>query len=316
MKRRRRYRSAASVVSGKLAVAIRRGVSRAHRRSPRRFVSDDCASNVGGGRWSSRAVPRVRHHRQSERAVHAASHGLADGIGRMVNHGCRRCRSCQNRGTLRRGHARFITWCSAVRVQHGRRGGNSGIASRSGGRVSWQFRGLVRLIRVKHWTEMRAVFVRPLVASVLLVMATVGLSSWAHHLVAAQRNGGDQLYSGAFVVFALLVVVTIGLWLRASITVASKIDFTPRALRWESWLAFGVSLSSIVVIGGTTLWWIQMGLHAPWFLEGAPVGVAASPWSLNLITAVLVMGLATVTALWGASRVAVTYRTTRWNAGR
>jgi hypothetical protein len=174
--------------------------------------------------------------------------------------------------------------------------------------------GFVRFLRANRVIEVRRSFLRPIVASAVLVIATFGLASWAHHLSTAQRNGTDGLYSGAFLAYALLVVGTIGLWTIVSVTVASRIDFTPRALRWESWFAVGVSLLAVVVFGSTTLWWIQMSLHAPWFLEGTATGTAASPWSAQLITTVLVMSLSSVTALWGASRVAMTYRPTRWNA--
>jgi hypothetical protein len=174
--------------------------------------------------------------------------------------------------------------------------------------------GFVRLLRAQHGSALRGRFAWPLVASVVLIIATVGLSSWAHSLNVAQRNGGDHLYSGAFLTYALLVVVTLGLWTRAGVTIARKIDFTERALRWESWLAVGVSLASVAVIGSTALWWIQMGLHAPWFLQGTATGTATSPWSAQLVVIVLVMALATATALWGASRVALTYLPTRWSA--
>jgi hypothetical protein len=132
-------------------------------------------------------------------------------------------------------------------------------------------------------------------------------------LTGAQRNGSDHLYSAAFVVFVLLVVATIALWTRTSIAAALRIELTPRQLRWESGFAIGVSLSSIVVVAGAVLWWVQMGLYAPQFLDGSTVA-AASPWSVRLVAIVLVMVLGTVTALWGASRVALTYRPTRLNA--
>jgi len=48
-----------------------------------------------------------------------------------------------------------------------------------------------------------------------------------HHLNSAQRNGGDGVYSGVFLAFALLVVITIGLWTTTGVAVASRIDFTP-----------------------------------------------------------------------------------------
>jgi len=174
--------------------------------------------------------------------------------------------------------------------------------------------GFVRFLRAKKWSEVRRVFVISLVASAALVVTTFGLSFWAHHLTTAQRNGADNAYSGVFLAFVLLVVVTIGLWTRASVSVASRINFSPRALRWESGLAIGVSLASILVVVSATMWWIQMGLHAPWFLQGTAPGIATSAWSAHLVVTMLVLVFGTLSALWGASRVALTYRPTRFNA--
>jgi hypothetical protein len=115
-------------------------------------------------------------------------------------------------------------------------------------------------------------------------------------------------------VFVLVVVVTIALWARTCVTIASRIDFTPRELRWEAGVAFGVSLASIAVIASTSVWWIQMGLHAPWFLEGTSRGIVASFTSAQLLAIMVPMMLGTVTAIWGASRVALTYRSGRTDA--
>jgi hypothetical protein len=174
--------------------------------------------------------------------------------------------------------------------------------------------GFVRFLRAKKWSEVRKAFVASLVASAALIVATFGLSLWAHHLTTAQRNGADAAYSSVFVAFVFLAVVTIGLWTRASVAVASRINFSPRELRWASGLAIGVSLSSILVVVSATIWWIQMGLHAPWFLQGTAPGITTSAWSANLVVTLFVLVLGSLSALWGASRVALTYRPTRLNA--
>lgn len=174
--------------------------------------------------------------------------------------------------------------------------------------------GFVRFLRAKKWPAVRRVFVAPLVASAAMIVTTMGLSTWAHHLTTAQRNGADDAYSGAFVVFVVLAVVTIGLWTRASVAVASRINFSPRELRWASGLAIAVSLSSILVVVSATIWWIEMGLHAPWFLQGTAPGITTSAWSANLVVTMSVLVLGTLSALWGASRVALSYRPTRVDA--
>jgi len=174
--------------------------------------------------------------------------------------------------------------------------------------------GFLRLLRAKQWSQVRQKFERSLIASAVVIASTVGLSLWAHHLTSAQRNGANGWYSLVFIAWALVVVTTLGLWTAAGVDVASRIDFTPRELRWESGLALGVCLSSLVVVATATLWWIQVGVHAPWFLEGSTAGVATSPWSAQLVAIVVVLALGTITAIWGASRVVVTYRPNREHA--
>jgi hypothetical protein len=51
-----------------------------------------------------------------------------------------------------------------------------------------------------------------------------------------------------------------------------------------------------------------MALHAPWFLAGTPGGVAASVPSAQLVVIMVPMVIGTLAAIWGASRVAATYR--------
>jgi hypothetical protein len=174
--------------------------------------------------------------------------------------------------------------------------------------------GFLRLLRSGGWSQVRQKFSRSLVSSAALIVVVTGMAAWAHRLNISQRNGGDGLYSAAFMVFAVVVVITIGLWTVASVAVASRIDFTPRELLFESYCALGVCLSSIVVVAGTTTWWIQMSLHAPWFLNGSLTGVSGSPWSARVVVTALVMAAATAVALWGGIRVAMSYRPDRVRA--
>lgn len=170
---------------------------------------------------------------------------------------------------------------------------------------------LVRLLRGGGWAQVREPLSRGIVVSVLMAVATVGLSAWAHHLGSVQRNGGNLFYSGAFVLYAFLVVLTVGVWTRGFVTVATILDLSPRVLRWESALAVGVTVSTVVVTASAVTWWVQMGLHASWFLEGSSAGVSASPWSAGMIVTVAIMLVAMMTALWGLSRVVLTYRLAR-----
>jgi hypothetical protein len=108
-----------------------------------------------------------------------------------------------------------------------------------------------------------------------------------------------------------MVVVTTAMLTTAAIRVANRCQLTAKELRRESLIALGVSLSSIFVIAGAITWWIQMARDSSWFLGSPANGLSSSPWSANLVVAVAVMVLGTVTALWGASRVVLSYRTNR-----
>jgi hypothetical protein len=168
-----------------------------------------------------------------------------------------------------------------------------------------------RLLQEEKWSSIRRTIVMPLISAAMLITMVVGLSVWAHHLTSAQRNGSNNLYSSAFLACALMVVVTTAMLTTAAIRVANRCQLTAKELRRESLIALGVSLSSIFVIAGAITWWIQMARDSSWFLGSPANGLSSSPWSANLVVAVAVMVLGTVTALWGASRVVLSYRTNR-----
>ncbi len=169
----------------------------------------------------------------------------------------------------------------------------------------------IRFLGANNWSRVRGAIERALIAIGVLIVATAGLAFWAHHLNDAQRNGANHLYSVSFLAFVLLVVVTLGLLTWAGVGAATKIDLSPRVLHLEQYFAYGVTLASSVAFGGATIWWIQISRHAPWFFNAARAGVATSPWSLNMVLTAIVMALGTATALWGSSRVALTYRASR-----
>ena len=64
---------------------------------------------------------------------------------------------------------------------------------------------LAGFLRVGGWQTIHRPYLRAIGATGLTVVAFVPLVIWAHHLTNAQRNGGDRLYTCAF-----LVVVAMG----------------------------------------------------------------------------------------------------------
>lgn len=168
-----------------------------------------------------------------------------------------------------------------------------------------------RLVRGGGWSQVRAVLRELVVASALLVAGTGGLSVWAHHLSSTQRNGGNLVFAVAYLLYVLVVVLSLGVATRGAIVVVTRLELSPKVLRYEGLVALGVCVTTLVITASAIAWWIQMGLHAPWFLQGTAAGVPVSPWSAPMIITASVMIAATASALWGASRVAVTFRRTR-----
>ena len=134
-------------------------------------------------------------------------------------------------------------------------------------------------------------------------VSTFGVSTWAHHLGGAARNGANPRYAIVAVALGVIAVVTIALWCAAAIRVATAIDLSARALRAQSDLAVGVGASAVLVTVGSLVWWFDVASHASWFLQGTPRGVAASPWSTHLEVATAIMLVSLAVASWGLARV-------------
>lgn len=167
---------------------------------------------------------------------------------------------------------------------------------------------LVRFLRSGGWAGVRG----PLSLSTTLTLLTFGavvpLAIWAHHLSAAQRNGSDGAYSGAFAFWALLVAAVLFSWDRAVIACVSKMTLSPRVLHGEAVLATALLFLMVVITGGTTLWWSQLAYHAPWFLQGTNVGSSPSPVTPNLTVTLAVMVVATGVGIFGVNRIRRSWR--------
>jgi hypothetical protein len=142
------------------------------------------------------------------------------------------------------------------------------------------------------------------VLTVMTVGAVVPLSVWAHHLDQFQRNGGDGLYSGAFVAWALLVAATLAQWTAAGVAAACRIDLSRRVLHFEAVLAVAVAATMVVITAATALWWGTMARDAPWFLQGTATGTSPSPFTVQLVLTMGLMLTAALVAAYGVVRVA------------
>ncbi len=160
-----------------------------------------------------------------------------------------------------------------------------------------------RFIRSGGWVRVRTHVLRSLFALALTTTGLLALASWAHHLTAHQRNGGDPWYSGIVLTFALIAVATVALWTLSVFDVVRRLELTSRVLRIESTFAQGVAAMVIAISVAAGVWWHQVGEHAPWFLQGSPHGASASPITLPLILVGSAMAVSSLLAMLGVLRI-------------
>jgi hypothetical protein len=153
------------------------------------------------------------------------------------------------------------------------------------------------------WSFIRGHLFRAGILTVVTVAAVIPLGAWAHHLNELQRNGGDGLYSGAFVAWALLVAGSLAQWTAVGVVAARKIEFTRRLLQLEATLAIAVAGTMVVMTAATALWWGAMAKDAPWFLQGTAAGTSPSPLTPQLVLTMTLMLGAVLAAAYGVVRV-------------
>ena len=162
----------------------------------------------------------------------------------------------------------------------------------------------LRFIHAGGWSSVRRHVLRAGVLTVTTVGAVIPLSVWAHHLNEFQRNGGDGLYAGAFVVWALLVAGTLAQWTAAGVVAARRIDLPRRILHVEAVLAIAVAGTMVSITAAAALWWGAMASDAPWFLQGTPTGTSSSPFTVQLALTLALMLTSVLVAGYGVMRVA------------
>lgn len=166
----------------------------------------------------------------------------------------------------------------------------------------------ISFVRSGGWTIVRQRFSIAIALTLLAIGAVVPLSLWAHHLTSLQRNGGDDVYSGAFVAWAILIALTIANWDRVAVACVSRMRFSPRVLRTEALLATAVWCVMVTITIGAAFWWVQIGSNAPWFLEGTKYGSSSSPLTPNLIVTLALMLVASSVGAFGVRRIAHSWR--------
>lgn len=147
---------------------------------------------------------------------------------------------------------------------------------------------------------------RQLLAAVALtaaaILASVAMIVWARHLTAEQRVGRDVVYTLVVALWGLLLVGCLAAWTVAGVALARRLELSARVLRLEALLAAGVAVTMVSMTAATAVWWAALARSAPWFLASAAPGSTASPLSPQLLSATILMLLATVLAVAGATR--------------
>jgi hypothetical protein len=161
---------------------------------------------------------------------------------------------------------------------------------------------LAAYLRGGGWSVVRRPIVRAVLVSLPTVAATIGLVVWARRLSNTQRNGGDFVYGGVFLLWVLLVAACLLAWTVAAVATARRLSLSISTLRIEAWLALAVSGAMAAMTIATAVWWASLADAAPWFFTGLPVGSAASPFDPKLAVAAALMLCATLVAFAGATR--------------
>jgi hypothetical protein len=141
-----------------------------------------------------------------------------------------------------------------------------------------------------------------LASTAALVPATAGLAAWAHGLTAAQRNGHDAAYGGAFAAWVVLFLVCLAAWTRLGSRLARQADLRSFVLRVEAWLAGAAATAMALITTAAAVWWAAVADAAPWFFGGGPQGSAGTAVTWPLVAAGLLMAAGTLLAATAAAR--------------
>lgn len=114
----------------------------------------------------------------------------------------------------------------------------------------------VGFLRSGGWESIKIHFARDVAATAILIGATITLSLWAHQLSHYQRNGGDRLYSLAFLSWLLIFAIALAAWSWTVVTTARHISLTQRAIRIEGFLAQSVTALIAATTVAIAIWWV------------------------------------------------------------
>jgi hypothetical protein len=139
-------------------------------------------------------------------------------------------------------------------------------------------RPLVSFLRAGGWETIRRPVLRAAAVTGVTLVVLLGLVLWAHRLTGAQRNGGDALYSAAFLLAGACGVSSIALWTRAAVVTAGELALGRASLRWETVLAAVTTVTMLVMTVSAATWWASLysALPAARMLVGTLVMATAA----------------------------------------
>jgi ABC-type amino acid transport system permease subunit len=134
------------------------------------------------------------------------------------------------------------------------------------------------------------------------VIGLFALSTWAHHLSAAQRNGGNDAYGAAVLCWAVVFAGCLFCWAAAAVSTVRHLNLTVRLLVLETRLATAVTATMAAMTVASSVWWATVARAAPWFFAGTPPRTPGMVAPVNLVIPVGLMLAATLLASVGARR--------------
>ncbi len=162
--------------------------------------------------------------------------------------------------------------------------------------------GLVRLLGAGEWSTIRGPVLRALLAAGVAGAATLAVVAWAHSLPQHSLNGGFFFRGAVFILWGLTLVTALGMATAAAVTVARRIDWSPRVLRGLAGSAIVLTILMLGVATGTIVWWIAMAEFAPGVLGNGLLATSnVLPPALLMAMGLMIAGL--VLAAIGTIRI-------------
>jgi len=157
------------------------------------------------------------------------------------------------------------------------------------------------LLGDRGFSDLRRPIGRALEATALAALATLAVYVWSRQLSPAQRNGHDLAYGIGFLIWGVAGVACLTAWTAVAVKAGGRIELGERLLRVLSALAVGAAIFMTASTISAALWWGSLARSAPWALSDTSIGSPAAPLTVPLLTAGLLMALASCIAIGGAA---------------